>query len=276
MAETNPAEKELDPKALKKAEKARKKEEKALKKKEKMENLEQEEESRGGKVIIVLVSLAMIIIWLAIFALLIKWDVGGFGSSVLYPVLKDVPYVNKILPEVEDPNAGDPNASLTMKEALAKIKELEKEIESQKEASGSSNDTISSLEKEIARLQVYEKQQQDFEKTKRKFYEEVVFGDKAPDIKDYKEYYEAIDPQNAELLYKQVISQMKEDEDVSDYVKAYSEMKPKAAAAIMEQMTDDLELVAKILSNMSATSRGDILAAMNADVAASVTKLMEP
>ena len=69
---------------------------------------------------------------------------------------------------------------------------------------------------------------------------------------------------------------MQEDEEVADYVKAYSEMKPKAAASIMESMTDDLELVAKILSNMKADKRGDILAAMSPDVAASVTKLMEP
>ena len=96
------------------------------------------------------------------------------------------------------------------------------------------------------------------------------------DIKQYKEYYESINPENAEQLYKQVVSQMQEDEEIADYIKAYSEMKPKAAAAIMEKMTDDLKLVAKILSGMKADARGDILAAMSPDVAASVTKLMEP
>ena len=45
------------------------------------------------------VTLIIILIWLAIIVLLIKCDVGGFGSSVLAPVLKDVPYVNKILPD---------------------------------------------------------------------------------------------------------------------------------------------------------------------------------
>ena len=31
--------------------------------------------------------------------MLIKLDVGGFGSGVLAPVIKDVPYLNKILPD---------------------------------------------------------------------------------------------------------------------------------------------------------------------------------
>ena len=58
--------------------------------------LTEDEESGGFSV--VLVTILIVIIWLAILALLIKLDVGGFGSEVLTPVLKDVPVVNKILP----------------------------------------------------------------------------------------------------------------------------------------------------------------------------------
>ena len=35
----------------------------------------------------------------SILCLLIKLDVGGFGSGVLAPAFKDVPVINKILPE---------------------------------------------------------------------------------------------------------------------------------------------------------------------------------
>lgn len=270
----------LDPKAVKKEEKSRRKAEKKLEKqrakKEDVPEEEQEPETAGGKVLIIFVTLLIVAVWLTIFALLIKWDVGGFGSSVLYPILKDVPYVNMILPEVADPEKEDPYAYDSMEEAVAQIKKLEKQLAEAKESSGNSDDEISELQDEVARLKVYEKEQADFEEIRTKFYEEVVFGDKAPDIDEYKTFYESINPENAEQLYKQVVSQKQEDEEIADYVKAYSEMKPKAAAAIMESMTDDLELVAKILSNMKADKRGDILAAMNSDVAASVTKLMEP
>ena len=53
---------------------------------------EEEEEKAGGKLVLALVTVLIIAIWLGIIAILIKSDVGGFGSSVLYPILKDVPY----------------------------------------------------------------------------------------------------------------------------------------------------------------------------------------
>lgn len=282
MADEREEEVQLDEKEVKKAQKERAKEEKRLKKeakakeKEAKEAMEEEEESTGGKVVVFFVSLLIVAIWLAIFALLIKWDVGGFGSSVLYPIFKDVPYVNKILPEVNDPAKDDPYAFESMDDAINRIKELELLLAEEKNNTGDVDGRIEELQNEIARLKVYEQQQVEFEEIRTKFYQEVVFGDEAPDINEYKTFYEAINPQNAEQIYKQVVSQVQKDEEIADYVKAYSEMKPKAAAQIMEKMTDDLELVAKILQNMKADARGDILAAMDATVAADVTKLMEP
>ena len=275
---------ELDPKALKKAEKERKKEERALKraekkkknKKDKNAELEtdDEEEGLGSKILVFFVTLIIIVLWLGIIGLLIKWDVGGFGSTVLAPVLKDVPYVNKILPETEQKN--DYYGYESLEEAVARIKELEKEIEVYKENTGDSEGVIDDLQKEVERLKVFEEEQKTFEENKTKFYEEVVFGDKAPDINEYKTYYELIDPTNAEALYKQVLQDEKEDKELEEYVKTYSTMTAASAAKIMEGMTDDLKLVAKILQNMTAEQRGKILAAMNADTAASLTKLMEP
>ena len=55
-------------------------------------------EKGGSRIVTILIALAIIAIWLVIFACLIKFDVGGIGSNVLYPVLKDVPVVNRILP----------------------------------------------------------------------------------------------------------------------------------------------------------------------------------
>lgn len=57
---------------------------------------------------------------------------------------------------------------------------------------------------------------------------------------------------------------------------AYSEMKPKQAAGIFEAMTNNLDLAAKILREMSAEDRGEILGVMDAEVAAKLTKIMEP
>ena len=53
-------------------------------------------------------------------------------------------------------------------------------------------------------------------------------------------------------------------------------MKPKQAAAIFEAMTEDLDLAAKILKQMSAEDRGNILGAMDAEIASRLTKIMDP
>jgi len=271
-------EKELDEKAVKKAEKNRKKEEKAIKKKAMSEATDNEDDDpgKGSKVLLFMVAVVLIALWLLLFALLIKWDVGGFGSGVLYPIFKDVPYVKEILPEVKDPEEDDPYAFKTMEEAVERIKALERQIEAISDASGDDKDLIASLSEEVARLKIFEQQQAEFEKTREKFYKEVVFSDQAPDIEEYRYFYEQIEPENAAALYKQVVRRIQEDEEIADYVKAYSSMKPKNAAAILEKMTDDLQLVAKILRNMNAEARGAILAAMDAKIAADLTELMEP
>ena len=269
---------EMDKKAAKKAEKARKKaEKKAAKNMETdLENTE-EEEGSSSKLAVALVTLVIIIVWLAILALLIKWDVGGFGSTVMRPLLKDIPYVNRILPDSEDDFSTEEDYPYkNMDEAVAYIKELEQELAQAQQGSSENSAYIADLEAQSQKLKEYEANEAAFEEEKEKFYNEVVFSDQAPDIEQYKEYYESIDPDNAELLYKQVVEQQQTDSKISDYVKGYSQMKPKEAAAIFDTMTDNLNLVAQILENMDAQSRADILGKMNSDTAAKVTEIMNP
>lgn len=269
---------EMDKKAAKKAEKVRKKaEKKAAKNMETdLENTE-EEEGSSSKLAVALVTLVIIIVWLAILALLIKWDVGGFGSTVMRPLLKDIPYVNRILPDSEDDLSTEEDYPYkNMDEAVAYIKELEQELAQAQQGSSENSAYIADLEAQSQKLKEYEANEAAFEEEKEKFYNEVVFSDQAPDIEQYKEYYESIDPDNAELLYKQVVEQQQTDSKISDYVKGYSQMKPKEAAAIFDTMTDNLNLVAQILENMDAQSRADILGKMNSDTAAKVTEIMNP
>jgi flagellar motility protein MotE (MotC chaperone) len=73
-----------------------------------------------------------------------------------------------------------------------------------------------------------------------------------------------------------VVEQTTYNEEMDDYVRTFSSMKAKNAAAIFDTMTDDLQLVADILENMDAQSRADILAAMDTDTAAKLTAILEP
>ncbi len=266
----------------KKAEKERKKQEKKKKKEAKKaarqdQEMAEEQETVGGKLIVALATVAIIAIWLGILALIVRLDVGGFGSTVLHPLLKDVPYVNRILPEVKEESDNDPDHPYTtLEEALAQIRKLEKELETALQSDKDGQAKIEDLRAQVRKLKKYRENEAEFEQLRQDFYEEVVFSDDAPDIAEYKKFYEGIAPDNAEVLYKEVVEQLEYDEDVDQYVKTYSAMKPKEAASIFDTMTDNLSLVRRILEKMSSENRANILAAMNEDTAAKLTEMLEP
>lgn len=269
----------LDKKVSRRAKKAEKKAKKqAAKLGADVSDLE-EETSLGSKIAIFFVTLIIFIIWLAIIALLIKWDVGGFGSGVLGPVLKDVPYVNRILPDSVTEEASTENdayAFASMEDAVNRIKELEIQLAQAQNTSTADAQQIEQLQGQAAELAQYKQEEAAFEAEKQAFYEEVVFGESAPAIEEYMAFYESIDPANAEIIYRQVVEQSAVDSELEDYIKTYSSMKPKEAAAIFNTMTEDLQLVADILINMDAQSRANILGKMDSETAAKVTEIMEP
>lgn len=286
MAEENEIKKskseQIQEKAVKKAEKAAAKEakrrEKLLKKGYNPDDPDFEDEGGiGGKIAIVLATIIIIAIWLGILVLIIKWDVGGFGSTVMHPILKDVPYLNKILPEVETPIEEQEYPYQTVADATAYVKQLEKELSDAQKKLGDKNERIQELKAKLEKLSVYEANEAAFEELKQKFDEEVVFSENAPDINNYREFYESIDPVNAEVIYRQVLEQQKKDEQLEEYIATYSNMKPKSAAAIFDTMMgDESRLVADILEALDAQARADIMAAMSAENAAKITAILEP
>ena len=237
---------------------------------------DQEKESIGSKVITSLIILAIVLIWLGIFALLIKFDVGGFGSTILRPVLKDVPVINRILPSVPDEQLAEENGYeyKNLSEAVKVIKKLEKELKDVHKLEAKEGASVADLQSEIERLKVFEENQLEYEKKLKEFETDVVFNEKAPDISEYKKYYESIDQAHAEELYKQVIEQMQTDEAIKSQAKQYASMKPEEAAPILEVMTGDLDLVCNILKSMKPKESGAILAKMDSTIAAKVTKKM--
>ena len=248
----------------------------AKKDKEKKEgNIEVEE--GGSKLVSIIVILLIVLIWLAIFAALVKFDVMGLGTT-MKPVLKDVPVVNKLLPASEEEETEDiPYKSIA--ECAAYIKELENEIAGYQQAANEKDTKIADLQAEIARLKQFEDNQAEFEKLRAKFYEEVVFGENAPDITEYINYYKSIDPENAELLYQRAVAAYVYDEKVKERAQYYSSMKADKAAKIFCEMTGDLDIVVALLNSMPADKSGAILAAIT-DIdpvyAAKVTKKLMP
>lgn len=239
-------------------------------------------EDGGNGLVTFFAILLIVILWLAIVCVVIKMDVGGFGSSVLTPILKDVPVINKILPSKSLPASEENTGSESyggydsMEEAVAYIRQLELELEREQTSSKDKDTQIDGLKAEVLRLQEFEQKQAEFQRIQTEFLEEVVYSEKGPGPEEYKKFYEAANPASWEYVYRQVVTQLEADQEVQDYAKAYAEMKPKEAAGVFEEMTDNLDLVVKILNAMSVEDRAKILGAMDAGVAAKLTKMMDP
>ena len=265
-------------KKLKEEQKKQKKEAKKRAKEIEAQEAELSVYDESGGFFTVIATIGIILVWVAILCVVIKLDVGGFGSKVLTPLLKDVPVVNLILPNSQNSgNISTENGGYTnLNDATEQIKNLELQLQQAQTDNLKLQEDVANLKAENARLQEFEDKQVEFQRIKNEFYEEVVYAENGPGAEAYQKYYESMDPTTAEYLYKQVIAQLQEDKSVQDYASAYSSMKPKKAAAIFEQMTDNLNLAARILKTMSAENRGDILAEMDPAIAAKLTKIMNP
>lgn len=252
-------------------------------KREKGTQVENGEENIGSKILSVFFVILIVLVWLAIIAALIKFDIGGFGSSVLRPVLKDVPGINKILPEPSEKElaeeaeaSNDENQVATLSQAKELIDKLQEENDKLNESNKSLKEENSDLTKQVERLKVFEESQNEFQTQKEEFYNEIVYGENAPDADIYKEWYESIDAAYAESIYRQIISNQSADADLKDLAKTYENMKPAEAAAVLEKMKDNLDTVAEILGAMKADSRAKIMNQMDPDFAANVTKKLMP
>ena len=243
------------------------------KKKDKKKKSE-EKDGIFSRILTIIIVLFIVAIWLAIFALLIKYDVGGFGSTVLRPMLKDIPGINQILPDIPDEQAAEENnyPYKNLPEAMDRISELEAELAAANGTKKGNANYLAQLEAEVARLKTFEENQLQFQKEKDKFDKEVVFNDKAPDPEEYKKYYESIDPDNAAEIYRQVVEQQDTEKKLIEQAEMYKNMKPEEAAAILNGMGGDLDLVANILLHMKTKDAGAILAKMDTNMAAKITK----
>ncbi len=301
MAENNLGMAPEEPKAAKKRLAAEKKEYKKKLKEQRKEQKQKEEEfaertaeingDNAGGFATLVITFLIIIIWLAIMVLLIKLDVGHFGSEILAPLLKDIPYVNLILPEgsvqksapsesqVDYSAAGSSASGIeSIEEANAYIKRLEQALQTEMEQNSSYASSIEKLQAEVTRLAPFEEQQKEFYEERASFYNSIVYGDYAPDASAYASYYAMIDPDTAAEIYQKVVQGEVDDAAIEAFAKTYSGMKAKNAAEIFDQMVEEnqIELVAKILAQMKVDDRAKILAAMTKEHSAKLTQLLEP
>ncbi len=235
----------------------------------------EEKKKSSGKLAAILVVLGILLVWLILFVVIIRADIGGIGTS-LRPALKDVPVINWILPPVTDEQiAWEENYPYSnINDAVDYIKQLELQIDALTVERDSYMGSVSELQTEVDRLKQFEDAQIAFEERVKDFDKNVVFNSQAPSVEEYKLYYEAINPTTAEEIYRIVLQQLQYDQSIQEKAKIVKTMKPSQAAAVLEEMTADMDWVAKVLLCMKPDECAAIMDKMDQLYAAKIFKKM--
>ncbi len=244
-------------------------------KKNKMQDLDKEERG-GGKVLTALIIFLIVLIWLAILALLIKFDVGGLGSQVLRPVLKDIPVINRILPDVSEEQEAYENAYpyKNLAEAVEYIKKLEQEADKLREENSDYASRQAEMQKEIDSLRHYEEEQDAFAKLREEFDREVVFNKNAPSTDEYLKWYAAMYPNNAAKIYEELLEKQMIEDSIQLYADYLAALDAGAAADILSEMPSDIDLICRLLDCMKKKQVSAILEEMEPLFAARIVNRM--
>ena len=128
-------------------------------------------------------------------------------------------------------------------------------------------------QQEISTLRGLEDQQIEFRQNQAEFDRMIAEGD--PDA--FLRFFEAMSPENAEAMYRELIVREARTEELNDFIQTVTSMENDAAARMLEVMiSSEMDLVALILRNIAANRRGAILEEMSSVNAAGVLPYLAP
>ena len=108
---------------------------------------------------------------------------GGFGSTVLAPALKDVPVLSKILPDSGNITASESTETAgytNLDDAVSRIKELEKQLDDANSKNQADAQTINDLNAQIQDLSPIRRIRQPLRRKKKNTMRRLFFQIKHP------------------------------------------------------------------------------------------------
>lgn len=236
---------------------------------------------KGSFIKSLLIFVFSLVVLLLLFLVLLRLNLLGIGTA-LTPSMGHLPLAHLYLPSPNpdlemDPETGQASGDLSQ-ETLAETKEILKLTESELKKKEEEVDILlkqlQGLKQENERLAVFEAKQVEFEQDKQKFDALVVeSGDKAAFV----DWYQKMNPDNAARLYQATVMDLAVQEELDHLTRVYAEMKPKAAAKVLETMgTTRLEMVAMIIKGLDTDQAGKIMSEIDPKVAARITTYLYP
>lgn len=235
--------------------------------------MEKEKNEWVGKLISVVVLLGII----GCIGGILYFNVGNVTDKYMKPLLQNIPVVKNIVPTAEKQENQEDLTQLSKEEIIQKLNQVNEELTAEKEENSSLTKEVESSKKEIQRLQEIETQHLQFLQEKEAFDRQVVYGEQAPTLEEYRQFYEQMNPETAESIYREIVGDAEISQELKKYAATYQEMDASSAAGILEKLTlTDIDLVIQILENIDAEQRADILGEMEPQTAARITKRLAP
>lgn len=239
-------------------------------KKKKREKKEKKEKKGSLKVVILLIFFVLI---MGMAVAILFFNAFNIREKYLRSTIDKIPVVKNIIPKAKTENTNENNNTMTLKEAEAKIADLENQLATKDTTINTLTKDNDALKLENNRLKEIESQQIQFKADKEEF--DKMIAENNPEA--YSAFYESISPENAEKLYQSTKATSEQTKELKKYTDTFQEIDPEAGAGVIEEMVGtDMNLASLILSNIDSEQRAKIIAAMDPTRAASVVKYMAP
>ena len=224
------------------------------------------QESFGTKLATFIIILIITMVWLAIISLLIKIDAGGIGTT-LRPYLEEVPVVNLVLPTLSDEDIAyrERYPYKNIKEAVERINILEELVDKYSEENDDYARRLAELQAENDNLRHYEDEYEAYLAAKEAFDKMIVYNDKAPNTKEYLEWYQSMYPETAAKIFAELAEQKERSETIQTVADAVSKMETKQAAQMLEQFTSDVDFICRIFDCLKLAKVSELLNQMTKD-----------
>lgn len=213
----------------------------------------------------------------------IKKNFNGVADSMRDTIVK-IPILNLALPDIPEPDDEKNMSEAQVRQKYTQIKDekklLEKQIQDANEQIEAINKQLSAKDTDSNLLQ-QQKAALESEKLKllsendslQKDMKEIASVIANGDAKEYKKYFEKINPTMASELYSEVIKAQKISDEVKKYCSIYEEMDADAVSTIMEEMgSGKMALIIEIMKNLKKDTAAEILSSMTPEFAAKVSE----
>ena len=233
-----------------------------------------ETSSMAKKILKIVIFVIIFLLLTAFIVSVLLFNAFGIRDNHLRGVLSSIPIVNNVLPPIEEPVSEQQTMPETNQFALQnRITQLEGELaaanyelEDLQELNRINNATI-------VRLQEIEARQGQYSADREAFDRMIAEGDQVA----FEAFFATMWPETAEEIYRSIVVQNVQDEEMRNYIATFENMNNNAASTLLVQMMQtELDLVIDIVDNLSVDRRQRILAAMDVENAAIIAIRLAP